>query len=112
MFSPILLSLAMAGTSAPVEQIIIIDDRPSIRIPLRDYDLGRSEDLRKLRFEIGRASRKVCDHGYRDTIYLVTLECVDGAMSGANGQLNTLLASRRGSGTLSAAALVVTAPSN
>ena len=70
MFSPILLSLAMAGTSAPVEQIIIIDDRPSIRIPLRDYDLGRSDDLRKLRFEIGRASRKVCDHGYRDTVDL------------------------------------------
>ena len=111
MFSPILLSLAMAGTSAPVEQIIIIDDRPSIRIPLRDYDLGRSDDLRKLRFEIGRASRKVCDHGYRDTIYLVTLECVEGAMSGANGQLDRIIASRGGAASLSAA-LVVSAPSH
>ena len=72
MFMPLLAALAIGATSAPQDEIVIIDDQPGIIIPLARFNLGRAEDLRRVRHRIAHAAISVCDRGYRGLSYFET----------------------------------------
>jgi UrcA family protein len=107
MFTPLLLSLAMI--SGEPEPVIVVNERPTIRILLTDYDLARPEGVRKLERHIRRAADRVCIRGSGLAMYLESRPCLTDAVADANAQLATVL-SRRTSASLAGAAIVVSAP--
>ena len=108
MFTPMLLSLAIAASPAP-QHIIVVDERPTVTIALADYDLASA--VRKLRGKIRSAADRVCIHGSGPAMYLESVPCLKSAVADADAQLETALASR-GSGATMGATIAVSAPSN
>jgi UrcA family protein len=111
MFTPLLLALAIATTSPMGGDIVVIDDQPTITIPLDRLDLARAEDVSRARHMIRHAAMRVCDRGYRGISYLETVACVKGAIADGNAQLSRIQA-LDSSKTSVTAAIAVTAPSN
>jgi UrcA family protein len=95
MLITMLLSLAAATGATDSNPIIVVDDRPSIRIGLDGYDLRREQDLRRLDRKIRWAAGRVCVRGYGVALYLERVTCVKGAIDGANQQLSQIIATSR-----------------
>jgi UrcA family protein len=110
MFTPMLLSLAIAASPAP-QHIIVVDDRPTVTIALADYDLASARDVRKLRGKIRSAADRVCIHGSGLAMYLESVPCLKSAVADADAQLDTVVANRGSSATMGAT-IAVSAPSN
>jgi len=106
MFTPILLSLAMATTSHPGE-IIVVDERPTIRLDIGTYDLSKSDDLKRVESKIHWAADRVCVRGYG--FFAERVACVKGAIGDADRQLSKMLAQHPTATSLTAT-IVVGAP--
>jgi UrcA family protein len=107
MFALVLLSLAAATGSVDSNPIIIVEDRPSIRVGLAGYDLGREQDVRQLKLKIRWAAGRVCVRGYGVSLYLERVECVKSAVADGDRQLSQLIAQSQ-SGARLAASISVT----
>ena len=111
MFTAILLVLASASGAPAEGPITIVNEQPTIQIPLAGYDLSRPDEVRRVERAIGHAADKVCASSYRDAIYLEIVACVKSAAVDARAQLGAILARRSTSASMTAA-IAVSAPSN
>jgi UrcA family protein len=109
MFAYWLLTLAAASSTGAGEQVIIVEERPSVRLSLAGYDLGRQDDLRRVKRDIGSAADRVCARGYRDATYPEIVACVKGAAADAEAQLSVIVAHNPTASPL-LSAIAVTAP--
>ena len=106
-----LLTAAMIVAASPQQgEIVVINDAPSIIIPLRSYDLAREGDLRRVRSRIAHAAKLVCDTGSSGLAFVEAVQCSRWARTGAEAQLRTLLANRPTAAL--PAAITVSAPMN
>lgn len=113
MFTPILLSFAIAASAPGQQPITIVSDAPRVVIPLADYDLGRARDVLRLKLRIRAAASEVCEgaEGYRGIEYLVAIQCVKSAVADGNSQLDKVLA-QSPSATGLTTAIAITSPAN
>jgi UrcA family protein len=108
MFTPLLLAAAIGAASPSDYQVIVVDDQPTISIPLQRLNLGREEDMRRAKRRVAYGATLVCERAYRGVSYLETVECVKAAMADGDAQLNRIGARESGSASV-AAAVAITA---
>jgi len=89
MFTPILLSVAMAESGHSGE-MIVVDDRPTIRLDVGKYDLRKADDLKRVESRVHWAADRVCVRGFG--LFAERVACVKGAILDADAQLNAMLA--------------------
>ena len=89
MFMPVLLPIAMSAIGFQPEPITVVENAPTVVIPLARYDLSSPRDRDRLKLRIHSAARSVCDIDYRGEMYLEMVACVRTAIADANAQLGT-----------------------
>ena len=109
MFGYSLLAFAAAAIADAGGQVIIVDGQPTIRLSLATYDLGRHEELRRLKLNIQSAAGKVCARAYRDAAYPEVVACAKGAAANAEAQLSVAIARNSPASPL-LSAIAITAP--
>ena len=110
MFTPVLLSFAIAASPASVDPITINQDAPTIVIPLARYNLGQPSDVRRLKWRIVTAAKLVCDNGQRGVRHREAVACVKSATADANAQLSRMIAENSPASALTSAIGVVARP--
>ena len=109
MITPVLLTLAMAASTAQPRPITIVEDAPSIVIPLAGYNLTNADDFRRLSHRIWKAAGTVCSVTYVGIRDPKTIACRDSAIADADAQLGRFLAHRSTAAALTSA-FAVTRP--
>ena len=94
MITSLLLTLAMTAGADHARPITIVEDAPTIVIPLAHYDLANAEDYQRLTHRIWKAAGTVCDVTYVGIRDPETVACRDSAVADADAQLGRLLAHR------------------
>ena len=92
MFAPMLLTLAIAAGADQAKPITIVENAPSIVIPIAGYDLARASDVRHLETRIWFAATSVCDVNYGVVRDPETVACRNRAVADADAQLGRFLA--------------------
>jgi len=110
MITPILMTLAMAASTAHPAPITIVEDAPTIVIPLARYDLGNADDFHRLSNRIWKAASTVCDVTYVGIRDPRTVACRDSAVADADAQLGRILAHRSSAAAALTSAIAVTRP--
>lgn len=109
MITSILLTLAMATSAGQPRPITIVDDAPSIVIPLASYDLSQADDIRRLSQRIWKVAGSVCDITYVGIRDPRTVACRNSAIADADAQLGHFIAHRSSAAALTSA-IAVTRP--
>jgi UrcA family protein len=109
MLNLLLLTIAAATGAVAGDQIIVVDQRPTIRLNLSTYDFGREDDLRLIKHKIRRAAGRVCVRGYGGALYLERVECVKSTVAAADRQLSHLVALAPSDASLAATITITSA---
>ena len=108
MLTPILVSLAITA-SAHSNDIIVVNDQPTVLLDVRQFDLRDAAALKRVKSKIRWAADRVCVRGYGIGFYPETVACVKAAIKQGDAQLGAMVAQNPSTAALTAT-IAVTAP--